>query len=88
MKIVVVNKHTIQVEIRCALLLPHFFFLQETPHHVYLVMEVCGDLPFFYLKMRRIVMEMVMKQQKTTKFYSLFRKLDISSYLGYPAEFP
>ena len=47
MKIVVVNKHTIQVEIRCALLLPHFFFLQETPHHVYLVMEVCGDLPFF-----------------------------------------
>ena len=88
MKIVVVNKHTIRVEIRCALLLYNFLFLQETPHHVYLVMEVCGALPFFYLKMRRIVMEMVMKQQKTTKFYSLFRKLDISSYLGYPAEFP
>ena len=62
MKIVVVNKHTIRVEIRCALLLSNFFFLQETPHHVYLVMEVCGALPFFYLKMRRIVMEMVMKQ--------------------------
>ena len=42
MEIVVVNKHTIRVEIRCALLLSNFFFLQETPHHVYLVMEVSG----------------------------------------------
>ena len=46
MKIVVVNKHTIRVEIRCALLLSNFFFLQETPHHVYLVMEVSGALSF------------------------------------------
>ena len=46
MKIVVVNKHTIRVEIRCALLLSNLFFLQETPHHVYLVMEVSGALPF------------------------------------------
>ena len=36
-------------------------------------------------------MEMVMKQLKTTKFHSLFRKLDISSYpilvilLNFPA---
>jgi len=36
----------IRVEIRCALLLSNFFFLQETPHHVYLVMEVSGALPF------------------------------------------
>ena len=33
-------------------------------------------------------MDMLMEQLKTTKFHSLFRKLDVSSYLGYPAEFP
>ena len=46
-------------------------------------------MPFlFYLKMRRIFMEMVMERLKTTKFHYLFRKLVISSYLGHPAEFP